>query len=94
MHHITNKGSTEVTEQALYLLHIGLLLRQQLLCALVGVVNKIPDLRIDQAGRRLAVRLLQNHVSLPREVERHLTHLLVHPKLYYLWTEAQTLSCR
>lgn len=65
-------------------LHQLLLVLDELHGSLVRSVHQVSDLLVDQLGRRLAVRLLHHHLALPGQVERHLSHLIAHPKLHHL----------
>lgn len=67
-----------------YLFNQVTFLCDELQSSLVGTVHQFSDLLIDELCRGLAVRLLQHHVTLPWQIERHLAHLFTHPKLHDL----------
>lgn len=69
---------------ASHLLHQGLLVLDELRGSRVRSVHQLAHLPVDELGRGLAVRLLHHHLALPRQVKRHLAHLLTHPKLHHL----------
>ena len=75
-------------------LHQLLLVLDELHGSLVRSVHQLSDLLVDQLGRRLAVRLLHHHLALPGQVERHLSHLIAHPKLHHLVRREKQTSQR
>lgn len=73
-----------ISDNSSHLLHHFFLVGDELKCSLEGGVYKRADLLIYKLGCRFTVGLLSYYVTLLREVEGHLTHRLIHSKLYNL----------
>lgn len=74
------------------LVHKLLLLLDELHGGGVSLIHQLSDLLVDELSRGLAVRLLGHHFALPRQVERHLAHLVAHAKLHHLQAETGTTT--